>query len=195
MPTGPGWYDDPQAPGKERWWDGHRWTRHVRHDVPDIPPAPWADIAHPVIDSTPPRRPGSLALAVASGILGVALVTGIGASTTLAGIRHGGEAGPVVAPPGGEGPPVLPLYSCTDVAATTLAMARRDGDLAIEGWATPAAVVADHQPIRSLPPEGELHLVIECVADARFTDGRVAPVGMSYAVDSGATVWVTYGEL
>lgn len=26
----PGWYDDPTAPGNERWWDGERWSEQVR---------------------------------------------------------------------------------------------------------------------------------------------------------------------
>ncbi len=30
----PGWYPDPQAPGRQRWWDGGRWTEHV-HPPPD----------------------------------------------------------------------------------------------------------------------------------------------------------------
>ncbi len=25
-PTAPGWYQVPEKPGCERWWDGHRWT-------------------------------------------------------------------------------------------------------------------------------------------------------------------------
>jgi hypothetical protein len=29
----PGWYPDPAGPRLERWWDGQRWSAHVR-DVP-----------------------------------------------------------------------------------------------------------------------------------------------------------------
>jgi hypothetical protein len=28
------WYPDPHAPGRERWWDGHRWTWDTREAVP-----------------------------------------------------------------------------------------------------------------------------------------------------------------
>ncbi|MDI2128663.1 DUF2510 domain-containing protein [Yinghuangia seranimata] len=38
----PGWYDDPSAPGMERWWDGNQWTEssRPRSDAPSVPPAP-----------------------------------------------------------------------------------------------------------------------------------------------------------
>jgi hypothetical protein len=26
----PNWYPDPHAPGRERWWDGTRWTWDTR---------------------------------------------------------------------------------------------------------------------------------------------------------------------
>ncbi len=196
MTLAPGWYDDPGAPGKERWWDGHSWTRHVRHDVPDIPLAPWVDPSHPavVVDATPPRRPGSLFLSIAVGVLGVALVTGIGASATLSALRATGvPGGEVVAPPSDDGAPVLPLYSCGDVAATTLRMARQHGDLPVVRLSEPTAL-ADHQPIRSLPDGEELYLVLACVAEAEFSDGHVGEVEMSFAVDSAATIWVDYRE-
>ncbi|UGQ13896.1 DUF2510 domain-containing protein [Yinghuangia sp. ASG 101] len=39
----PGWYDDPSAPGMERWWDGAQWTESSRprsDSAPGVPPAP-----------------------------------------------------------------------------------------------------------------------------------------------------------
>lgn len=39
----PGWYDDPSAPGMERWWDGTQWTESSRprtDSSPGVPPAP-----------------------------------------------------------------------------------------------------------------------------------------------------------
>jgi uncharacterized protein DUF2510 len=36
-PPPAGWYADPQAPGRWRWWDGARWTDHVSGAAP--PPA------------------------------------------------------------------------------------------------------------------------------------------------------------
>jgi len=196
----PGWYDDPRTPGKERFFDGRAWTTHVRHDVPDIPLAPWVDPSRPgavAVDTTPPKSSRSLVLSVAAGVLGVALVTGIGASTTLGAIENTGttDPGPVVAPdPDQGGEPVLPLYSCVDVAGTTLQMARDNGDLDITGWASEPVVVEDNQPIRSLPNEGEQYLVIGCVAGGTFADGHTGDVVMIFTVDHAATVWVDYAE-
>ena len=49
-----GWYDDPQAPGQERYWAGDRWTEARRHKTDSPPPA-----AKPSHVTTPTeRRPG-----------------------------------------------------------------------------------------------------------------------------------------
>ncbi|NUU23624.1 MAG: DUF2510 domain-containing protein [Streptomycetaceae bacterium] len=48
----PGWYDDPSAPGMERWWDGAQWTESSRPRTdsgPGVPPGP----GHPA-DQMPP---------------------------------------------------------------------------------------------------------------------------------------------
>lgn len=43
-----GWYPDPQAGGRLRWWDGHQWTAHVPSaTAPSSPAAPMGGIAAP----------------------------------------------------------------------------------------------------------------------------------------------------
>ncbi|WP_243074467.1 DUF2510 domain-containing protein [Microbacterium sp. SS28] len=49
----PGWYDD--GHGAQRWWDGARWTDHVR--TPETPASPFASPATPVSDSRPSPAP------------------------------------------------------------------------------------------------------------------------------------------
>jgi len=36
-----GWYEDPENPGQDRWWDGQAWTEHRRPSGPPATPA-WA---------------------------------------------------------------------------------------------------------------------------------------------------------
>jgi len=56
-----GWYDDPENPGKQRYWDGQAWA-------PLNPPPPPAAAAPP--EPLPPA-PGTNGFAVASLVLGV----------------------------------------------------------------------------------------------------------------------------
>ncbi|WP_157453961.1 DUF3592 domain-containing protein [Cellulomonas sp. Root485] len=42
----PGWYPSPDAAGMRRWWDGTRWTAHVRTAMSDAP-APVPTVAMP----------------------------------------------------------------------------------------------------------------------------------------------------
>ena len=55
----PGWYDDPQAAGGKRWWDGAQWTDHVA--------APTAPAAR--AEAYPPARIALAAIAALSGVL------------------------------------------------------------------------------------------------------------------------------
>lgn len=59
-----GWYPDPQQGGRQRWWDGARWTEHVHPpEGPQSPgpgpPAPGAQPADPGPQSPAPgTQPG-----------------------------------------------------------------------------------------------------------------------------------------
>jgi Protein of unknown function (DUF2510) len=41
----PGWYDDAQSPGRERWWDGVVWTEHRRAGTSILRNAPGQQVA------------------------------------------------------------------------------------------------------------------------------------------------------
>ena len=81
-----GWYDDRTRPGWQRWWDGERWTTHMRHPLPpgqpSQPPPP-----NPAFQSRPAastgggsrwRRPQVLVPAV----VGLLALVGIAAAVT-----------------------------------------------------------------------------------------------------------------
>ena len=58
-PHFPGWYPDPDQPGRERLWDGQAWTRHLRKAA-----------------GTVRLSPRTIALAVGSGLLGLLVLIG-----------------------------------------------------------------------------------------------------------------------
>jgi hypothetical protein len=61
-PHFPGWYADPDQPGRERLWDGQAWTHHLRRAAGGS------------------ARPRAIALAIGSGVLGLLLIVGLVAS-------------------------------------------------------------------------------------------------------------------
>ncbi|WP_225636711.1 DUF2510 domain-containing protein [Streptomyces solaniscabiei] len=86
MTPPPGWYRDPSAPHRERWWDGTAWTEHRRAPegfgapVPQPPEPPTV----PLTTGGPgQRRPGggnrrakAAALTAAAAVLVAAIATG-----------------------------------------------------------------------------------------------------------------------
>ena len=63
-PHFPGWYPDPDQPGRERLWDGQAWTHHLRKAVGD----------------SGRLSSRTIAFAVGSGVLGLVLIVGLVAS-------------------------------------------------------------------------------------------------------------------
>ena len=51
--TPPGWYDDPEKPGLERYWDGRAWTEDTQPKAEPKPP-PKATTVNPRLLT--PRR-------------------------------------------------------------------------------------------------------------------------------------------
>ncbi len=55
--TQPGWYDDPEDPNAQRYWDGHDWTPHRQRkpaSAPSPPPPPPPNLPPPAAAYQPP---------------------------------------------------------------------------------------------------------------------------------------------
>ncbi|WP_077801886.1 DUF2510 domain-containing protein [Streptomyces sp. JHA26] len=87
MTPPPGWYRDPSAPHRERWWDGTAWTGHRRAPEgfgPPLPSPPQPPAGPPATGGGPGRRPGgggrrakAAALTAAATALVAAIATGV----------------------------------------------------------------------------------------------------------------------
>jgi hypothetical protein len=79
----PGWYEDPNAPGGQRWWDGNRWTEHVQQPaaapqaqaLAGAPARPGPAIARPAQERGP-YPPARIALAGIAGFAILLLIVG-----------------------------------------------------------------------------------------------------------------------
>jgi hypothetical protein len=59
-PQQPGWYDDPNAPEAQRYWDGQDWTPHRRRRPMAAPVSPPTQPQQPAPASPPPLPPANL---------------------------------------------------------------------------------------------------------------------------------------
>jgi len=58
--TPAGWYDDPEQPGQQRYWDGTAWTEHrAAAGAAPTPPPPGSPAPPPVAGSVPPPPPAA----------------------------------------------------------------------------------------------------------------------------------------
>ena len=79
----PGWYEDPNVPGAQRWWDGNRWTEHVQRQaaapqaqaLAGAPARPAPAIALPA-EQRGPYPPARIALAGIAGFAILLLIVG-----------------------------------------------------------------------------------------------------------------------
>jgi hypothetical protein len=66
----PGWYDDPNAPGGKRWWDGSQWTEHTAAAQPAAQAAPAA------AEPKGPYPASRIAVAAIAVLFGLLLIVG-----------------------------------------------------------------------------------------------------------------------
>ncbi|MFF7896613.1 DUF2510 domain-containing protein [Streptomyces sp. NPDC007907] len=140
MTPPPGWYPDPHAPHRQRWWDGTAWTEHRS--------APGAPAAPPPGSGTAGRTK-AIALTAAGAVLVAAIVTG--AAVALGGgDGDGTETGtaPTSAPGTGPGSPEpAPGASTSKPSAADSAVVEDQLNgitfPLLDGWVRPQYVAQD----------------------------------------------------
>jgi resuscitation-promoting factor RpfB len=113
-PHFPGWYPDPDQPGRERLWDGQAWTHHLRKAA-----------------GTVRLSPRTIALAVGSGVVGLlVLIGGLAASGSDRGVTGTAPAQAPASsqsaqPPSSPSTPSPKLAKVPAVKGLSLAKAKR----------------------------------------------------------------------
>jgi hypothetical protein len=92
--TPAGWYDDPQSPGRRRYWDGSRWTEHYAAGAQQAT-QPMPGVVPPVQQASAIPKPapagglkwwqktgGAVGIGIVAGLLGLAIGAGAGASSS-----------------------------------------------------------------------------------------------------------------
>ena len=200
----PGWYNDPQDPRHERYFNGYQWTATVRADIPDIPLAPWVDPAHPdyayghIVDTSAPTRSVRTWATAFAGVALIGLALGYGVVTTNDSKARqevaGGDFGiTIVEPPAGSGPAVVPSVTCADLQDVFLSTPAGETNFGVVGFNGAPTVIADFQPITSLPSGDTYYMVLRCGNVAKLTDGTAVQFPLGLAVDSSGLLTTLVG--
>lgn len=166
----PGWYDDPDGGGGQRWWDGVRWSEHT------IPPPPSAVLPGAVPSGAVPPPPGAALPPPPPGAPGVPA----GEPPVAAPVSGAASATPMVArPPSGtrRGQRIRPrLVALLGVAllvtVAVFVLSRSGGDDSPRD----VGVTTGEQREVVVPEDGRAELVIEVpegllVIDVRGVEG------------------------
>jgi hypothetical protein len=70
MSTPAGWYDDPESPGQQRFWDGIQWTEH-RQPAAAVPPPPRPDAQPSTMHAAAPQKKSHTTRNVLLAVVGV----------------------------------------------------------------------------------------------------------------------------
>ncbi|MFD7245956.1 DUF2510 domain-containing protein [Streptomyces massasporeus] len=138
MTPPPGWYPDPHAPHRQRWWDGTAWTEHRRE--PEAPAAPPPGGG--------PRRTKAVALTATGVVLLAAIVTGAVALGRGDGDGTETRTAPTSAPETTPGPPEpTPEASTSEPSADDPAVVEDQLNgitfPLLDGWVRPQHVAQD----------------------------------------------------
>lgn len=175
----PGWYEDPQGGGGQRWWDGERWSEHT---IPPPPaPTPAGVIPPPPSGAPPagtaPAAPAGPTFVPAPGDPGPAVRP---AASTPSGAA---PSRPVVSGGGGRSSKLLLVllalvFVVAIGAVVALLLTGDDADEIGDAVDTPpgGAITAGEERSFTVPDGGEWELVVEVpsgllVIDARGDDG------------------------